>query len=374
VLAGQRNAWLDSLRAFAILAVIACHITSSFHELHPSTPGGWSAVAGIGGHGVDLFFVLSGWLLGCVLLKEKRATATIDVGRFWKRRWMRTLPAYYAVLLLTLVQRVLQEKCHVSDLSYFIFIQNYAFASLPFLGISWSLCVEEQFYLLIAPLLLVLPSRTTVTTALVCLIVAPAIGRWWIADPMPWTTHLRIDACALGVLLAHLSRNYPSQWRRLQSLAPSGIAIGLGAITCQMVQRYHGLDGDLPLTGYMLFSGFLVVQSQATNFWQSTATLPVLRYIAIRSYSLYLVHIEAMTVARRIPIENFFSYVIFCVILSVLLAELLYRLVEKPWMDFRDRSGPQKSKAMKTDQVITLSDRIDGTPPHGESKLLGKTS
>lgn len=338
-----RNAWLDSLRAFAILAVVVCHICSGFREVQPQIEGGsqieggLGAVAGIGGHGVDLFFVLSGWLLGCLLLKEKNETGSIDAKRFWIRRWFRTLPAYYVVLLLTFSQRVIQERWQIEDAWYLVFAQNYVFESLPFLGISWSLCIEEQFYLLIAPLLLLLPTRSAITIALGLMILIPGIGRWIVADANPWMTHLRIDGCAYGVLLAHVFLNYPEIWKRLEHVSPWGILIGVGWLSVVIVNRYLGEGGDLPLFVYVLVSGFLVVLSQTTDFWKERATHPILQYFASRSYSLYLVHIEGLAIARRFYDGSFVVFSLIAVVSSLLIAELLFRAVEKPWMRFRDR-------------------------------------
>ena len=332
-----RNAWLDTLRAIAILSVFLCHVSSSFRQLHPDGDGDWLAVAGIGGHGVDLFFVLSGWLLGCLLLNEKKTTSKINIKRFWVRRWLRTLPAYYAVLLLTLVQRILQERGQVEDAFYFIFVQNYAFDSLPFFGISWSLCIEEQFYLLIAPLLLILRRKEWITGVLALLILIPMVGRWLVGDPASWMTHLRIDGCAFGVFLAHAFINHPRLWQWLHFLAPWGILIGLGALLNLALQRYRGEYGEMPLSGYTLLSGCLVVQSQATHFWKQKASNGILRYIATRSYSLYLVHIDALAIARRLDHTHFLTYLLISTLFSLILAELLYRTVEIPWMKFRDR-------------------------------------
>ena len=337
MLAGSRNAWLDTLRAIAILSVFLCHVSSSFRQLHPDGDGGWLAAAGIGGHGVDLFFVLSGWLLGCLLLNEKKATSKINIKRFWVRRWLRTLPAYYAILLLTLGQRILQGRGQVEDAFYFVFIQNYAFDSLPFFGISWSLCIEEQFYLLIAPLLLILRRKEWITVALALLILIPMAGRWLVSDPKPWMTHLRIDGCAFGVLLANAFINHPRLWKWFAFLAPWGILVGLGALLILALQRYRGEYGEMPLSGYTLLSGCLVVQSQATHFWKQKASNGILRYIASRSYSLYLVHIEALAIARRTGDQHFLTYFLMSVLISLISAELLYRIVETPWMTFRDR-------------------------------------
>ncbi len=316
-------------------------------------------MAGIGGHGVDLFFVLSGWLLGYLLLHERRATETIDVWRFWKRRWLRTLPAYYAVLLLTLGQRGFQQSWQVDDGFYFIFLQNYAFSELPFLGISWSLCIEEQFYLLIGPLLLLLSSRAMIVSVLGLLIAFSAIARWWLADPTTCLTHLRLDACALGVLLAHLYLSYPKVWARLQGMAPWGILLGGGLILVVMTRRYHGVGGDLPLFVYALLSGLLVVQAQAGDFWRSRATHPLLRYVAGRSYSLYLVHIEALAIVRRLPIESYLLFTVICWVISLMLAELLFRLVERPWMNYRDHGDWRKSAGSQDADSLPPTDRSE---------------
>jgi peptidoglycan/LPS O-acetylase OafA/YrhL len=345
MLAGSRNAWLDSLRAIAILSVFLCHVSSSFRQLHPDGEGDWLAAAGIGGHGVDLFFVLSGWLLGCLLLNEKKTTSKINVKRFWVRRWLRTLPAYYAVLLLTLGQRILQERGQVEDAFYFIFFQNYAFDSLPFFGVSWSLCIEEQFYLLIAPLLLILRRKEWITGVLALLILIPMVGRWLVGDPTPLMTHLRIDGCAFGVLLAHAFINHPRLWKWLAFLAPWGILVGLGVVLILALQRYRGEYGEMPLAGYTLLSGCLVVQSQATHFWKQKASNGILRYIASRSYSLYLVHVEALAIARRLDDQHFLTYFLISVLFSLILAELLHRTVEIPWMKFRER-GDSKSSSL----------------------------
>lgn len=79
---------MDFLRAVAILLVILAHTSLSYGRFPSLVP------LQFGGTGVDLFFVLSGWLLGCQLFKELNKHNTINIKRFWVRRWMRTLPAY----------------------------------------------------------------------------------------------------------------------------------------------------------------------------------------------------------------------------------------------------------------------------------------
>ncbi len=104
----------------------------------------------------------------------------------------------------SLFQRMVQGTYEVSDGWYAVFGQTYAFKDLPFFGVSWSLCVEEHFYLLIAPLLLLMGQRRVWVLASLALLIAIPIGVRRI-DPSVNTfqTHARIDQCAIGVFLAY---------------------------------------------------------------------------------------------------------------------------------------------------------------------------
>src|SRR5215471_10027057 len=117
--AGHRYPGLDFLRALAIVLVVDCHAVTVLRS-QPEY-----RVLQLGGKGVDLFFVLSGWLLGRQLMRELRDTNTIDLRRFWYRRWLRTLPAYYAVLAFTFAWQV--GARHNTDLcwSFLCFGQTY---------------------------------------------------------------------------------------------------------------------------------------------------------------------------------------------------------------------------------------------------------
>ncbi len=344
-----RNAWLDSLRALAIFAVLNCHAASNYCTLSGQSQRGIYAAFGLGGHGVDLFFVLSGWLLGNVLFRELETTQTIDVRRFWMRRWLRTLPAYFAILALTLLQRTFQGRIEASDAWFFIFGQTYAFTELPFFGISWSLCVEEHFYLLVAPLLLLGYRRKMFNTCILLgIVLIPSLLRAYGLCANVNQTHARIDQCAVGVLLAHVAVAYPMVWEWLKSrlhwLVPS-VALVLLSL---FLSRWLNAGFELPLLVYALMSGVLVVLSQASRYWSEHACHPIVRFVATRSYSLYLVHIEAMAALKYFHVSNFLLYLIATWTLSLAMAELLYRCVELPGMRLRDRSikGPRFEKLM----------------------------
>ena len=172
-----RYANLDFVRALAILLVVNCHSGSIF----AAAP--LSAALQLGGKGVELFFVLSGWLLGRQILIELRQTGRVEFRRFWLRRWMRTLPAYYAVLTVISLY-ILSRGNQPLRWSYLYFGQAYV-SGMPYFGISWSLCVEEHFYLVVAPAVYAAwrfrPVRYLIAIALLIPSVCRAEG-WYGAD------------------------------------------------------------------------------------------------------------------------------------------------------------------------------------------------
>jgi peptidoglycan/LPS O-acetylase OafA/YrhL len=96
--------------------------------------------------GVEIFFVLSGFLIGQILLRDfEQGVNFKKLLHFWKRRWIRTIPVYYLVLFLKFV---LAPAIGINIIWYFLFLQNNIYG-IDFFGVSWSLVIEEWFYLLI---------------------------------------------------------------------------------------------------------------------------------------------------------------------------------------------------------------------------------
>lgn len=325
---------MDFLRALAILLVVVAHSVLSFGAPPHLAP------LQLGGVGVDLFFVLSGWLLGGQLFKEVSVTGQIEVRRFWVRRWMRTLPAYYVVLLVSVLQRYLTKEDVRFPWEYFVFLQNY-FHPLEFFSVSWSLCVEEQFYLLIAPLVLLSGhiNRNITSLLLLVLLLLPYFFRFSGMFGSIEETHVRIDGCVAGVLLAHIYRQRPEWWEILTRCAPYLALVGLLAFLYFFAARYFpeisiGEPGKLLLA--MVFASWVLL-ANADKRWQRVIYLPGAYHVATRSYALYLVHPEALALLRRfLPDVPFVVYFLLALAGSLLLAELLYRLVEKPVMDLRE--------------------------------------
>jgi peptidoglycan/LPS O-acetylase OafA/YrhL len=341
----QRIQRLDTLRAVAISMVFLAHSVLGYGPtflLHPLQTGGI---------GVDLFFALSGWLIGSQLFKEIGKTGNVDVKRFLVRRWFRTVPAYYAVLLLTVMQLYLFKDAFEFPISYIFFAQNY-FAPLPFLSITWSLCVEEQFYLIIAPLLFMFRRRSahTILAILLLMLFAPTLFRWLELYGNKVETHVSWDCCIMGVTLAFVHLRLPSLWNhivKLNQLAfPFLTALLIAVIVSKYTENYYfSTPSKLVLAAIF---GSWVVWANTENHPSRTneKATAIAKYVASRSYSIYLLHPEALAIASRVASDSYYP-VFFLVALAITLciSELLYKFVEMPFMNMREKFHFSQSAA-----------------------------
>ncbi|MCP4992047.1 MAG: acyltransferase [Colwellia sp.] len=338
----MRYGSMDFLRSVAILMVVLAHSVLAY-----GAPA-YIAPLQLGGIGVDLFFVLSGWLLGGQLFREVEKNQKVDIKRFWVRRWMRTLPAYYAVLILSVLQQYISVENVEFPWEYFVFIQNYN-DNLSFFSISWSLCVEEQFYLFIAPFIgaLCLKDKKTTTIGLLILLLIPLFSRElsWYTEGYS-TTHTQMDCCIFGVLLAQIRTQYRGVWEILILKICVISALTLAMFIMFFVARYNpsiGLgDPDNLLLAFIF--GSWVALANSSDIWKNKLYFPGANYIATRSYGIYLLHPEALSLLKRLSLDiNFILYFILALLGSVLLSEILYRVIEKPFMDARERFSISKS-------------------------------
>lgn len=331
-----RNGSLDLLRALAIAAVLACHLANGFARGTPLV-----AATSVGGRGVDLFFVLSGFLLGSQLFREREKTGTVNVRRFWVRRWLRTLPAYYAVLFATFAQFVVKGTPERIDWRYLVFVQNYLDPP-PFLGVTWSLCVEEHFYLIVAPAVW-LTARWRWGMMLCFTGVAVCVGLHVAGIYSPKDEHgytsvsqVMFEPCLVGVLVGWLSVCRPRAWGRLRRWSGVLAAMGLLMVILAAVNR-TAWDWWLPdwgLVGWASIFAAWVLLAHRSAWWENLHLRPV-RFVAERAYSLYLVHTEAIAAAKKLTGVPEWGQAALALVLAFGLAELLYRCVERPFMRLR---------------------------------------
>jgi peptidoglycan/LPS O-acetylase OafA/YrhL len=349
---------LDGLRAIAVAAVIVYHFAPSV------LPAGFL--------GVDVFFVVSGFLIARLVTREIERSGTVSLGYFWARRARRLLPALATVTVVVLVAAAISfsnAELHdvraqaLGTLFYcanwvLIFQKSNYFAGLgrpsPFLHM-WTLAVEEQFYVVL-PLVLFAARRTVVRhpvrTATIALVGAVASTVWMgvLVSPTgdPSRGYLGSDSHAMGLLvgvaLGVLAGVGPpweafTAWTRSNATARRGApflaAVSLVAILVTMrVTRDRTLA--LYRGGFLAFALLcaVVIAVVVTTPDARIARLlrsPWLVSVGLRSYSLYLWHWPVRVfVTPRAGLDGFGLFVVRLVI-SLVLAEASFRLVERPF-------------------------------------------
>ncbi|MDB5669069.1 MAG: oatA [Alphaproteobacteria bacterium] len=330
-----RNRTIDGLRAFAIIAVIGVHILGRFF------PGG--------GLGVDLFFVISGYVITAGLKREYERSGTLSLKDFYWRRIRRLWPALWAMIgLVALVGPMLGQPAGREALLALASMMNWArafgfVAPVNVLGHTWSLAVEEQFYLLWAPLLLVLlRHKRLAIPVLVGSIVAASMWRLHIlsfhtafADAYAYNAlECRIGSMLLGCLIAFRPDFGPLRLRRLWVVP----AAGLSALV---------LFGRMPFVPSLFYD--VVALLSAWLIYAAIDPAPALRGImgsapiqwaGLRSYSLYLWQSPMLYFITPIHLPFSVRFVLILACTSAA-AELSYRWLERGFRspDPRPASG-----------------------------------
>jgi peptidoglycan/LPS O-acetylase OafA/YrhL len=356
----ERQPGLDLLRALAIVVVVVYHAALFGFKL----PG---RVDRFGWIGVDLFFVLSGYLIGGQLLAPLVRGRPIDLRRFFARRALRIIPAYFVILAVYAFLPSWREYPEMSPLWKFILsVQNIGLHGGTAFSHAWSLAVEDQFYLLL-PLILILVSRWPRTRVIIpCVIVLGGIMlraflvwknlaetgvsfggfQTWIYYPT-WT---RLDPLVFGVALAAIEKFRPQWWRRLMNLAPWLMLPGLALIVYAL---YLG-EGDYLTIAATIWQFPLIALGMAALLVCAVSPRLILRrvkipgaaFIASIAFSAYLIqklvihfvaqfcssHNIALTSAAALVGVELCVYAV---------ATILFLAVERPFLQLRHRIAPR---------------------------------
>lgn len=354
----QRIFGLDVLRAVAILIVVLEHSLSLLSEQNVflnnlALPDG-----------VDLFFVLSGFLIGNKLIEsieKNNGFNRFQLSSFLKRRWLRTLPNYFLFLFLNLALihfSLIPGEINAYTPSYFLFLQNFHKPFDFMFWESWSLSVEEWFYVLF-PLFLfflfrlpsgILTTKNRILSVIGLFILAPLLYRWFSAYGMPdaldWDLYYRklvlcrLDAMGYG-LLAAFGKIYCSRlWNSIKKI---GFVFGLCLLSVFVLYSLE-LQNSYWFSRTLYFSFYAISVMALLPMLNSlkTETLPFasFSFISRISYSMYLIHLPLLHLfqntrflaADGIVEIRYASYWV----LVLLLSFLVYKYFEKPILDFKE--------------------------------------
>lgn len=350
---------LDSLRFLAFLGVFIQHSlphSIDVYEAHglPKLLAPWIASITMGGaYGVDLFFVLSAYLITELLQREFALTGGLDIRSFYIRRILRIWPLYFFFLALCILLTLLgmgRQHFGVSyALAFILLAGNWicAFKGYPASVAAplWSVSLEEQFYLTWPVLMRLVRVRRLMIAAVSMLVLAFATRLVLLFAGIPhpgvWcNTFARLDPIACGIILAAwLKGRRPTLSTGTRALA------GAGALSIWLVvARYAPLDATVPLSvlvGYpavALAGSLLVVLFLACDL----SKLPKLIsssgiYLGRISYGLYVYHLLAITIVGTVDRGGFATFWLSSLIITVVLSAISYRHLEQPFLRLKLR-------------------------------------
>jgi peptidoglycan/LPS O-acetylase OafA/YrhL len=348
----KRNQSLDVLRAVAVVLVIGHH--SSYYPA-------WQK---IGWAGVDLFFVLSGFLISGLLFQEYKVTGGIKIGRFLLRRGLKIWPSYYLLMIVAAVLLLFGAMSVSQLLSNLFFIQNY-YPGYPYYVIlehTWTLAVEEHFYLLLPFLLVLLIALrkganpfASIPLLSLCIGLGCLAFRTLTLPPhiAAWNTHMRVDDLFFGVALGYL-RHFKLGWFEkltANKVLPVAAMLIAPAMLLPYTSRAVQTLGLTSLAlGFILLVAWAVVRTP-----QSKAVQYVVRAVArvgVYSYSIYLWHTVFINLFARfepVTFVKFWLYVASCIAGGIIMAHF----VEIPYLRMRDRLFPasMSEKPMHNDDA-----------------------
>lgn len=361
---------LDTLRALAVTLVVLHHYVLFVSD---APTFGW--VGEIGWVGVDLFFALSGYLIGNQIFAAMKSPAGFSLRSFYARRFLRTLPNFYVVLALYFLWPAFRGDAPLLPLwKYLTFTQNYQLEPGTAFSHAWSLSIEEQFYMVLPALaLLVGALARSMRVAWLLVVLAVAGGMLYRADAwidvvegerywmrhyykyIYYSTFARADELVAGVALAMLRHYHAGAWRSLtrhgHAMLAGGVAVTGLACWAFLRDRY---GFGMTVFGYpMLALGFsmLIVAAVADNSLLRSLRVPGAERLALWSYAVYLTHKQVcILLAERARLAGFDpeSPLTIAALLGASVASgwLLYRLVETPFMALRTRYVPTNSGAL----------------------------
>lgn len=355
-----RRFGLDAMRAVAVLCVIVAHFTPLMVFEWRTERDVFRWFVYLGAIGVDIFFALSGYLIGGILWRNlHRLHQPAVVRRFWMRRWLRTLPAaYVSAVVVWLIAAPQNIRDYLSSIVFLGTINPYYVTTE--LGFWWSLGAEEAFYfffpLVISLLMAVMhKERAWVggllifgVTSMLIRVVLQIILPEEVVGNIEFAIYARLDSMIWGVLLAWIRQVRPQWFDRLAQygFAPGMIVFWLGYMLLLEQWRWYGVA---IFAGHMLTTtgAALIIPAMEhvrTLGWRGLDR--VISWVALVSYSAYLYHIMMANRLERSfgPATDYTmmaGLAVAYLIMTFVISWVSYRFVEEPVLRWRDAHYPE---------------------------------
>lgn len=368
----NRNLGLDIVRSIAILLVLICHSTFFLNNIN----GAFLTYCGV--ISVEIFFVLSGFLIGRIIIttivKEYSLNSLKD---FYIKRWFRTLPLYYLILFVTSIIKN-QSIPHRN----YVFIQNFNKHALGFLPVSWSLSVEEWFYLLI-PIILVIFLKLFnnkfkekeiffMITILLCSI-SFLIRTYIVVKYNPTWDYgvrkqifIRLDAIMIGVILSGIKIYMSKNYTKIALSRGSKLISIIGFILLGLIYtKYLGIDDNFDKSMFWKIGLFSLVPILSCFFimWMEMSekiniTINKMKIsrlfneISTISYAIYLIHWNIFEQLSK-HVKGFYGLLL-ALILTLIITKIINLIFEVPIMNLRDRIT-SKEKINKIEKLESIN-------------------
>jgi peptidoglycan/LPS O-acetylase OafA/YrhL len=362
---------LDGLRFYAFLGVFVCHTlpleTTFYRDLHLPMPWVWGAVVRSGGAGVDLFFVLSAFLITSLLLRERQETGEVSLRLFYIRRILRIWPLYFLVVALGVVLARTPNRSHFwyynSSLpwqyvaGYLLFAANWVYAVLgathSICAPLWTVSIEEQFYIVWPALMKMLKRRGMIIAGIGTFLLATISGFGLVvggaeASYIYYGSASRCDSLALGILLALFEDRLPKITSRTRFLLVCAGLVGW----IEASARLSDFVGPASLR--MVFDRMLISLASAAILYgclyshSKLITGDWVVRLGKISYGLYMLHYIGLLLALSLfhPIRGWQLLAIKAVgfVVTLALAFASYRWIESPFLRLKNRFAPVLSR------------------------------
>jgi len=351
-----RNFGLDLFRALAIVLVVLSH---GKFLLNGTVLEDFPFMKML--DGVDLFFVLSGFLIGGIILRTmSEGMNWRDVAHFWKRRWLRTLPNYYLILLLNFLfvsYGIISGDLTVFGWKFMVFLQNFSKPLIGFFWESWSLAVEEWFYIFTPLMLWLLLKKFKLKVSFIIvtllLMLGPLLYRaysfdatlddFWFDVNVRKVVLMRLDAISFGLLLAwiyYFNKNFWDKWKKLALVLGLAIVLFLLNNDASNATFYRQVFyfSITPLAIALVLPWFEGI----TSSWKRL--VGAVTHVSKISYSMYLINLAlvAQVIGKNYPVtgnaDGIIKYLFYWGIV-IGASSLLYYAVERPILRWRDNAS-----------------------------------